>query len=967
MTREQWARLEKIFDEARALPAEAKSGFISQACGSDPLLGAQARSLLDADAASGDFMAEPALQRLARTMASDGWGLRSGESIGPYRVLKPLGAGGAGEVWQARDDRLGRDVAIKVLLPHVAVDAERLRRFADEARTAGALNHPNVLTVHDVGEHRGIPYLVSESLEGQNLRQRMEAGPFAIDEAISIALDVARGLTAAHSRSIVHRDLKPENTFLTSEGGVKILDFGLAKLQQSLEGSGISSRQTMTGVIVGTAGYMAPEQITGENVDARTDLFALGVMLYEMLAGRHPFRAGSTFETLHAVLTTSAPDLSSLSPRVPLPLSRVVMRLMAKAPGARFQSALDAIWALEQAATSSTSTATAASPAETTPRPSRRMVMIAAGVLTAIGLTAVWVLSSDTVSRPSETPLTQFTWSLPDDTSLASVPAVSPDSKYVAFAAGNASGWRLYVRERGAAAAVPLAATEGAVYPFWSPDGGWLGYFALTRNGSRLMKIPSGGGPAVSLANVLYPFGAAWSRTGTIAFAPEVILNGIHRINADGNAAAPLTAVETSRGDTSHVWPVFLPDGVHFLYFVRSARDERRGLYVGRVDQAPVRAESPLLRSDSNAVYVSLPGTPEGELLYVVDGRIEARRLDSRTMALVGEARHVKGVSAAGTSLAQPAMLAASAEMLVVATTSVPWGNRLEAVDRTGRRLRVWESEAQGWPRISPDKEGRYLARQRVDPLRNTPDIWNEDLQRGTSIQVTTALEPDIRPVWSPDGGRLAYVSGNVPGGRGTRVLAIAAADGTGVLRTMPCPGEYCEPTDWTPRGLLVNVLDAGRRDVWVMPIEGGASAEPLLATPVGERDARMSPDGKWIAYVSDEGGRPEVSIRSLSAPVRRIPVSGRGGDHPVWRRDGSELFFVDPDGQLQTVAVVWSVAGPVLGLATKVNIPPIGRGHWGTPYDVSPDGSRIYFLRRNDDPGAREIRVILGWRALLS
>ena len=967
MTREQWDRLQKVFDGARALPAEARSEFISHACASDPLLGAQARSLLDADAASRDFMAEPALQRLARTMASEGWGLRSGESIGPYTVLKLLGAGGAGEVWQARDDRLGRDVAIKVLLPHVAVDAERLKRFADEARTAGALNHPNVLTVHDVGEHRGIPYLVSECLEGQNLRQRMEAGPLAIAEAISIALDVARGLTAAHSRSIVHRDLKPENTFLTSEGGVKILDFGLAKLQQSLEGTPTSSRQTITGVIVGTAGYMAPEQITGENVDARTDLFALGVMLYEMLAGRHPFRAGSTFETLHAVLTTSPPDLSSLSPRVPLSLGRVVMRLMAKAPGARFQSALDAIWALEQAETSSTHAAPASSPAVATPRPSRRVVMTAAGVLTALGLTAVWALSSDAVMRPPETPLTQFTWALPEDMSLASVPAVSPDSKYVAFAVGNAGGRRLYVRERGAPAAVAVAATEGAVHPFWSPDGGWLGYFSMSRGGNRLMKIPSGGGPPVPLANVLYPFGAAWSRSGIIAFAPEVILSGIHRVSADGGGAAPMTALDTSRGDTSHAWPVFLPDDVHFLYFVRSARDERRGVYVGRVDQVPVHAETPLLRSDSNAVYVSLPDTPEGELLYVVDGRIEARRLNSKTMALVGEARHVKGVSAAATSVAQPAMLAASAEMLVIATTSVPYGNRLEAVDRAGRRLRLWEAEAQNWPRISPDKEGRYLARQRVDPLRNTPDIWNEDLQRGTSIQVTTALEPDIRPVWSPDGGQLAYVSGNVPGGRGTRVLAIAAADGTGVLRTMPCPGEYCEPTDWTRRGLLVNVLVANRRDVWIVPTEGDASPQPLLATPVDERDARVSPDGKWIAYVSDEGGRPEVSIRSLSPPVRRIPVSGRGGDHPVWRRDGGELFYVDPDGQLQSVAVVWSAAGPVLGLPSKVNIPPIGRGHWGTPYDVSPDGSRIYFLRRNDDPGAREIRVILGWRALLS
>jgi serine/threonine protein kinase len=348
MSTARWEEVERIFVEARQLPADARAEFIARACGADDALRYEALSLLTADAASEEFMKRPALDRLAQAMASQGWRLRGGESIGPYSILELLGSGGAGEVWRARDERFGRDVAIKVLLPHFASDADRLGRFAEEARTAGALNHSNILTVYDVGEHHGIPYLVSECLEGTNLRRRLDGGSISVNKAVTIALGIARGLAAAHGRSIVHRDLKPENAFLRSDGGVKILDFGLAKLELSLEGLASGGSRTMTGVIVGTAGYMAPEQVKGENVDARADLFSLGVILYEMLAGEHPFRRESTFETLHAVLTIDPPDVSSLNPRLPAALDRIVMRLLEKSPSARFQTALDVIWALEQ-------------------------------------------------------------------------------------------------------------------------------------------------------------------------------------------------------------------------------------------------------------------------------------------------------------------------------------------------------------------------------------------------------------------------------------------------------------------------------------------------------------------------------------------------------------------------------------------------------------------------------------------
>jgi serine/threonine-protein kinase len=313
-------------------------------------------------------------------------------------------------------------------------------------------------------------------------------------------------------------------------------------------------------------------------------------------------------------------------------------------------------------------------------------------------------------------------------------------------------------------------------------------------------------------------------------------------------------------------------------------------------------------------------------------------------------------------------MLSASADVLVYASESVPYegGTRLEAVDRSGRRLRFWETaEAQGWPRLSPD--GLHLARERVDELRNTPDLWVEELERGASVRVTTAVEPDLSPVWSPDGRHLAYVHGNLPFRPGKRTLVIAAADGTGVVRELACPGEYCEPTDWTPQGLLVNVLAGSGIGVWMVPMEPGGTPRPLLTGPFNARDARMSADGRWVAYVSSESGRAEVSVRSISGSPKRIPISSAGGNYPVWRRDNAELFFVDPQGQLQSVTTRWSRDGlPIFGLPVRINVPPIGRGHWGTSYDVSADGNRIYFLRRNDDPLPREIHVIIGWRELL-
>lgn len=964
MSARNWDELNRILTEARELSPEARAGFVARACAGDEALLAEALSLLAAEEASGEFLNAPAFDRLAQLVAKDGWSLQPGERIGAYTIVRLLGSGGAGEVWRARDERLSRDVAIKVLLPHYSSDDERLRRFADEARTAGALNHSNILTVYDVGEHRGVPYLVSECLEGKSLRQRLEAGPVSAREALGLAVGIARGLAAAHARGIVHRDLKPENTFIRSDGVVKILDFGLAKLQSALEGLPNQPTDTLTGVIVGTAGYMAPEHVKGEPVDGRADLFALGVMMYEMLAGRQPFRRGSTFETLHAVLTVDPPDAAEVSDAVAPALTRIVMRLIEKSPEARFQSAADLIWALDQVDTKAAASGRNAA-IRTWPTQSWRAKgapWIAAAAVTSLAL----AVGSRWLPERQETstfPLARFTWTLPDGVVLASPPVVSPDSRHIAFVGRSSAGNRLYVRALGSPQAQMVSGSEAARLPFWSSDGRGLGFFNA-RSGA-LMKVAWPGGAPVKVADAPFGLGGAWSQSNVILFGPDIVMSGLQRVSAEGGASEPATLLAAERGDNTHSSPVLLPDNLHFLYFVRSIDDARRGVYLGRIDQPPSTADQLLFRSESDAVYAPVPGSSGGVLLSAAPDHIEVRDFDPGRMTVAGDV-HTIDLRAAGNTLYDSMMLSASSDVLVFVESPIPGGNRLEAVSRTGERLKFWDQpEPQNWPRISPD--GRRIARQRVDLLTNNPDIWVEDLERGARIRVTSAVDPDIHPVWSPDGGQLAYVSGRLPGRPGKRTLSIAAADGTGVARRFPCPAEYCEPTDWTAGGrLIVNTVDAHGQNVWSVSATDGSDARPLLSGTAQERDARVSPNGRWIAYVSGETGRSEVSVHSVAGAARRIIISAEGGTQPVWNRSGQELYFVDLKGQLRSVPVRWSGDTPTFGLPEKPNVPPIGLGHWGTQYDVSPDGRRIYLLRRNDDPAPREIHVVLGWRGLL-
>jgi Tol biopolymer transport system component len=540
--------------------------------------------------------------------------------------------------------------------------------------------------------------------------------------------------------------------------------------------------------------------------------------------------------------------------------------------------------------------------------------------------------------------------------SLTSSPVVSPDGSRIAFVGYLGSAARLYVRAWASNEATVVAGSEGAKQPFWSPDGRSLGFFAR----GKLMKVALDAGAPVVLADAPDARGGAWSPSGTIVFQPDYREAPMARVSADGGEAVPATRLDPAHDDLNHKFPAFLPDGIHFIYFVVSPLDDRRGVYIARADRPAEVPAARLFASESEALFVPTPGSSIGHLLTVAEGHIEARAFDVDRLAVVGDARRIG--EAAGTTAHHPMMLGASPGVLVSAAVNVPFLGRLSSIELNGAHLRV-DPVAQmgGWPRVSPD--GGRLALMRLDWVRSNPDIWVDDLARGTRLRVTRSSAFDTLPVWSPDGLRLAYRSGP----RNAPFISVAAADGTGVPERLPCPRSACEATDWSPDGayLVVNVGDASG-DVWLVPVAPGGTARPLLAEPFAERDARISPNGRWMAYASNESGVFEVSVRSVSGPLQRVVVSSGGGDQPVWRRDGAELFFADAASRLHQVSVHVVNGRLQTGTPVLLNVPPLGPRHWGTVYDVSPDGRRMHFTQRTDERPPREISIVLGWRALL-
>ena len=918
-----------------------------------PGLQEEADSLATASAGLQGFLDTPAIVVAAPLLTDDT--LAAGTTVGPYQIVELVARGGMGDVYRASDPRLGRDVAIKVLTQTDA-DANSVHRFLQEARVTASLDHPNIVKVFDVGMFHAKPFLVAELLDGETLGARIRRGSVPAPEAERITAQVASGLTAAHEAGLVHRDLKPDNIFLTKAGVTKILDFGIAKL--AYDGIGSEGGRTLSGVLLGTAGYLAPEQVRGEPVDARADLFALGAIAFEMVTGTRAFVGDHTIDTLHAIAHDPPPDAAAFGD-VPAGFASIVIRLLQKEPDARFQSA-----ALLREALDGMGASDGRVMVPPRRRAGRRWMSRSGAVRLVLGLGAAGALvaagmrigSRQSAAAP-DIPLTRMEWTLPPGMWLDSPPVVSPDGRSVAFIGVDRSGARLMVRGLGDLSAGAIPGTDGAKQPFWSPTSDAIGYFA----NQKLMKVGLTDSGPIELADAPDGRGATWSRNGTIVFGPDLIETALLQVSDSGGRAKPATRLDVSRQDNSHRWPAFLADDVSFLFFVRSELTSRRGIYVGRLDR-PDLPGAALLKSESEGLYVPTSADDSGHVLYVADGRLEARPFDQKRLAFTGDAR-ILASPTGGNTLYHAATFSASRDVLAFVASPVPYGVRQGSVDRDGSSLRMSEvREAQNWPRLSPD--GQWLARQRIDGRQGNPDIWVQHLELGTSVRVTTSPHPDILPVWSPDRQRLAYVSDP----RGTSAVTIANADGTGVVRTIPCPGLACETTDWSSNGeeLIVTVRTPAGTDVWSVRTDAAATARPILADAFNERDARLSPDGALIAYVSDESGRPQVSVRERGGGRQRIVVSSAGGSQPVWRQAG-EMFFVDPIGRLSSVAIRRTADGRLShGLPEALPVPLIGAGHWNTQYDVSPDGRRVYFIDRVNEQPSSVINVVLGWRALL-
>jgi serine/threonine protein kinase/Tol biopolymer transport system component len=897
-----------------------------------------------------------------------------GTRFGPYEVVALLGAGGMGEVYRARDTRLDRAVAVKVLPAAAAGDSAFRNRLHTEARAISQLSHPHICTLHDIGEQDGTTFLVMELIQGETLADRLrkqEGRGLAVAEALRLAAQIADALAAAHRQGITHRDLKPGNVMLTrgraraGEPDVKLLDFGLARIGQPAASSEDSrmlteAPQTAAGSLLGTFQYMAPEQIEGDRGDARSDVFAFGCVLYEMLTGRRAFDGKSSAAIMAAILEREPALLVALDPQIPPLVASLVEKCLAKSPEDRWQSAADLGTALRWIAAAPPGKQPGAE-ATTVPHRStwKSAALVTGLMLLALAIGAMLArryLASTAVpaneSRFEVTPPPGTMWSPSPVASTAQL-ALSPDGRQLAFIAAPARETpRIWIRALDSLQARPLEGTDDAAFPFWSPDGRSIAFFA----GGRLKKISTAGGTPQVLADASLGRGGSWSRDDVIIFTPSPN-TGIWRVPAAGGPPSPVTRIQADRSGDTHVYPQFLPDGRRFIYYARSDNPELQGIYV-----TDLASEEPTLVIHNYGVAVHAPGY----LLIVRDGTLFAQAVDDATMLTRGDPMSVAGgvgftlgtigyspVSATGSTLAYG--------------PSVRLPTALQWRDRTGAA--VGPVVARGdyrSPRLSVD--GQRVALTLLEERAASPDIWILELARGTFTRVSHDQATDWFPVWAADGERLFFGSAR---GRATTLFQkdLRGMSGEEALHP-PTVARY--PLDVTSDGRLVYQTGApaggGGYDLGMIKLTEGRTPVVLLSTPFNEVQARVSPNNRWMAYASDESGRFEVHVRGLQSASGQWTISPAGGMQPEWRRDGRELFYVSRDRKLMAVPVTIDgdtfsagVPRPLFEVGLPEPIPP-----YTGDYAVSADGQRFLLNAVVDQPNTPPLTVVLNWAAAL-
>jgi Tol biopolymer transport system component len=867
-----------------------------------------------------------------------------------------------GEVYKARDTRLNRIVAIKVLASTQATQDGRAR-FQFEARTVAALSHPNICPLYDVGQQDNLDYLVMECLEGETLSRRLKRGPLPIDQALARAIEIADALDAAHSHGVVHRDLKPANVFLAatrpakssanqSRGDqvvAKLLDFGLAKLRPEsplaeLRNLETRSPDTGAGMIVGTLNYMSPEQAEGLPVDARTDIFAFGALLYEMLTGQRTFEGRSATAVLGAIMERQPEPIAKSVPGVPHGIEYAINRCLAKNPDDRWQSARDLSAYLRHTRS--------AAPNAPAPRASfgrswwRRAAAVTGWAIAILVLASmVWLRRTPAATVP--------TWLsvLPPSHGfgVAPEPALSPDGRQIAFAAPDGTGQTmLWVRALDALAPRALPGTEGASGPFWSPDGRALGLFS---QGKLKTTDPSGGLPHV-LADAANPRGASWSRTGDIVFAPNPS-DGLFRISADGGKLAPLATPGTSPGALLQGYPSFLPDGRHLLFFTLNNDASRSGVYVLDVASGQATQVSTVL---SRAEYAA------GRLFYSRDASLFAQPFDPVSAKLSGDAtRLVDAVGrSGGAARFNYAFSVAGDGTLAYWSGSTLPATQLTWFDRSGRRLStVGTPDVQFAVDLSPD--GRQAVIERMDPRTTLTDIRLIDLERNASAATPLFAAPNGQvvnvPLWSPDGTSILYAL------TATQLMIRELASGrTRALATEP-GGKW--PTSWSPDGRYI-AMDRTTTvaEIWVRPLTGDGKAFRYLKTPYNAEDAQISPDGRWVAYRADETGEFEIYVDAFPVPGRKVRASLAGGSRPRWRNDGRELYFIARNGRFMAAGVNTAGAQPLIGEPQDLFEAPaldVQYNNHRRQYVAAADGQRFLFNMPVADPSRQGIAIGMG------
>jgi eukaryotic-like serine/threonine-protein kinase len=875
--------------------------------------------------------------------------LQPGVRIGAYEIVDLLGEGGMGTVYRARDTRLDREVAIKVIRAGIAHDPVTRARFTREARLLASLSHPHVAAIFDVDECDGVPFLVLELVPGSTLAERLSQGRLSTREALAFASQIAAAVEAAHERGVIHRDLKPSNIKITPEQSVKVLDFGLAKALTGDSGDRLAQAPTLTaggtadGVVLGTASYMSPEQARGRKVDKQTDVWAFGCILYDMFAGRSAFASETISDTLAAILTRD-PDWSLLSADTPASIQRLLERCLQKEVHDRLHDMGDVRLLIEdtlRAGSGAVSGITAGGPpGRLRWRDSRTSRVAVGGILVGALLTAVAAWSVMSGRQSSVRPPVRFVVPLQTSERLGALDfpllAMSPTDAHIAYVATRGGPPQLFIRPIASFDATMVAGTEGALTPFFSPDGQWIGFFA----GGKLKKVPLSGGPVRTLADAPIGFGATWGPDNRIVYAPN---NGsaLWAVSADGGEPVRITTLDTARGEFSHRWPEFVPDGTAVLFTVGTS---------GSWDDADIVLQSigsgerrTLVQGGTNPHYVE-----PGRLLYARGGRILSVAFDLRTRQITGDT--VPAVDAIPESVDGAAQFATSRTASAVYVPAGPGESdrRLVWIDRDGQAEPLAAPpRAYSQPRLSPD--GRAIVVTIAD------QIWRYDISQNALTQLT--FEGGSDPIWAGDGSRIVYAATR----GGASALFSRPADGSGGERRLPSgPGSH-EPGSSSPDGQTLAFVeyDPSRgRDISLLRA-GQDAPQPLLATPANEMAPAFSPDGRWLAYVSDQSGVKEVYVVPSTGGRRGVQVSQSGGTEPVWARDGHQLFY-RVQNRMMAVGMT-SQDGIKAGPPHPLFAGTFDEGSASRPaYDVSTDGRFLMVRSPAAGQPTRELRVIL-------